>query len=143
MRNDGGRKAGMSVRKPPRPPEGEVWPPEVQSPAAARRLVFARDAGVCVDCGEIRAFDGGWHVDHNIPLWKVPLGDYDKRIWYWTLPNLVTRCIGCHKLKSKREEAEQAHHDRLAKKRAGKAARQRLTRTISGKIKDTRRRLPW
>lgn len=121
-----------------------MLPTEAQSQYSARRLVFARDQGVCADCGTIHAFNGPWQADHRIPLWKVHQSTYQEAVWYWRLVNLQTLCTEpCHRIKSSKETSERDHHKRLVKKRAGKAARQRLTRTIGGKIRDTRRKLPW
>lgn len=56
-----------------------------------------------------------WHVDHKTPLWKVrhmlPL----RRIDYFKLANLITRCHRCHQHKSNRETMERAKLDGLAK----------------------------
>jgi 5-methylcytosine-specific restriction endonuclease McrA len=47
-----------------------------------------------------------WHVDHKVPLWKVRHMPAIKRIVYWMLGNLITRCHRCHQLKSNKETAE-------------------------------------
>jgi 5-methylcytosine-specific restriction endonuclease McrA len=48
-----------------------------------------------------------WHADHNVPLWSVDRSAPDA-IKYWELGNLVTRCEGCHKVKTASEAAERA-----------------------------------
>lgn len=55
-----------------------------------------------------------WHVDHDIPLWKVVHMPALQRIEYFKLANMKTRCEPCHKVKSRREEAEKAKMDHQA-----------------------------
>ena len=55
-----------------------------------------------------------WHVDHKTPLWKVAHLPPEKRIEYFKLANIITRCDECHKVKSRGETSERSHLDRLA-----------------------------
>jgi 5-methylcytosine-specific restriction endonuclease McrA len=61
-----------------------------------------------------------WHVDHKVPLWKVAHLPALKRLVFFMLGNMVTRCHRCHAIKTKEEAAERAHFKRL---RAPKADR--------------------
>lgn len=70
-----------------------------------RARVFARDHGVCVECGpESMPCDTplnrrGWAADHIVPV--VDGGS-------WTLENAQTLCDPHHKAKTAREAAERA-----------------------------------
>lgn len=55
-----------------------------------------------------------WHVDHKTPLWKVRHLAPLRRLDFFKLGNLITRCHVCHKRKTKAEAAERAKFDRLA-----------------------------
>lgn len=132
----------------------------ITQPDVARRCVEERDHGICADCGappqcEPRTVIRGrgtqwqheevvsvvlWHVDHNIPLWKVAHMPPLQRIEYFKLWNLVTRCEKCHKAKSKREEAEQAHFDRLAEPKDSKPGRKLLSRPFQKGHRPMRRK---
>lgn len=60
-----------------------------------------------------------WEVDHDFPLWLVDrTKPREEIIKYWMLGNLVTRCISCHKLKSKAETAQRAKGRRIAARAA-------------------------
>ena len=105
----------------------------ITNPQYAANKVQERDRNVCFDCGKIperktvtrimgkksgRTWewdyeDIGWHVDHNIPLWKVSGLPPIDRIEYFKLDNLVTRCHECHAAKTKLEAKERAHFNRL------------------------------
>ena len=66
-----------------------------------RKLVFERDAGICIDCGK---YDPKWEADHDVALWS---GGRD------TLANLVTRCRHHHLSKTVSEAPVRAKTDRL------------------------------
>lgn len=182
-------------------------------PDSARRAVFARDKGICFDCGEDwsqmsvfrPAYPVGkhwilpdmdpehyspgrtpgswcqlsheyeergilanrrnairypyvelqvislWHVDHKIPLWKVAHLPPAKRIIYFMLENLITRCERCHHFKTKAEAAERAKYKRLGKpppipslKAKGKSKQKIRSRGFQkqGKTKWPKRKFP-
>lgn len=101
-----------------------AWPKE------ARKALAKRDKGRCCDCGEIakrwlsrnrrprkktgdiagnytqvkyvRAFE----VDHEVPLWSVAKLPDAKRVHYFMLDNLRSRCPACHQAKTLREGIE-------------------------------------
>lgn len=103
-------------------------------PDVARRALEQRDHGICCDCGadwsERYKFRKGpeywsagakvteviwislWHNDHKVPLWKVRGMDPLKRLEYFKLANMVTRCERCHALKTSDEAGEKAKYDR-------------------------------
>lgn len=62
-----------------------------------------------------------WEVEHTTPLWKVAHLPPVERIEFFKLAAVKTACSPCHKIKSAKEAAEKAHHDRLEKKRREKA----------------------
>lgn len=73
--------------------------------AAARRpnlrwVVFERDGGRCVDCGEVHE---AWDADHVEPL--VDGGEH-------ALVNLATRCVRDHRAKTARENRARARRVR-------------------------------
>lgn len=89
-------------------------------PATARSVLRRRDKGICSDCGDPpgfcdKTFTEAWQVDHHIPLWKVSDMEAIKRIEYFKLHNLVTRCSNCHKIKSRAEASERAHGRKVRK----------------------------
>lgn len=135
---------------------GRVWHDECRldfriiiNPQYARDLVFERDKGICKDCGcdasrpfwrahtaiTEAGYDWfileritGWHVDHNVPLWKVAHMPPAKRIDYYRLWNLKTRCSGCHIRKTGKENPERHHHDDLAEPKQKKPSRKLRSR---------------
>jgi 5-methylcytosine-specific restriction endonuclease McrA len=56
------------------------------------------------------------------------------RLDYFRLPNLVTLCHECHRHKTKKEAAERAHHNALAKRHDGTERPKRKTKWPSRKI---------
>jgi len=66
-----------------------------------RAEVFARDGGICSQCG---VYDAKWEHDHEIPL---AMGGRDD------LANSVTRCRRCHRAKTSGEAPVRAKADRL------------------------------
>lgn len=88
----------------------QAWPQE------ARRVVRARDHGICAACGvdTKAAHLGAWELDHRIPL--IDGGSKD-------LQNLQTLCVPCHKAKTAREAGERARRrSRQADLLQGRAA---------------------
>lgn len=55
-----------------------------------------------------------WEADHNIPLWKIAHLPPLKRLEYFKLDALVTRCAPCHGRKTAKEAADRAHFDEMA-----------------------------
>lgn len=49
-----------------------------------------------------------WHVDHKTPLWKVRHMLLLRRLEFFKLANLITRCHRCHAFKTKKESADRA-----------------------------------
>ena len=54
-----------------------------------RRQVFARDNGICANCGQTNE---AWHADHIVPVHKGG--------GYCDLDNFQTLCVPCHQIKS-------------------------------------------
>ena len=73
----------------------------VTKPSYAKRQVKKRDKCICLDCGKFCKYRNEWQLDHNKPLIEAK-GD----IWFWTLENLVTRCVACHCAKTVKENNE-------------------------------------
>lgn len=67
-----------------------------------RRLVFERDRGVCVDCGQVHA---EWDADHALALEDG--GEH-------SLSNVVTRCRVDHREKTAQENRARARRVRWA-----------------------------
>jgi 5-methylcytosine-specific restriction endonuclease McrA len=67
---------------------------EQAHPQELRKAIFARDKGICADCGYA---DPNWEADHIKPL---KLGGA------FTHDNVQTLCRGCHKAKSKTDVYE-------------------------------------
>lgn len=62
--------------------------------AKVRRLVLARDNGLCVDCGN--GYESKrMHADHIIPAEQRP-------DLFYSLDNLATRCDVCHARKTRK-----------------------------------------
>ena len=59
--------------------------------ANPRGFLFERDGGACVDCGVVGE---PWEADHDVPLHRG--GRHSPE-------NLKTRCVPCHREKTKRE----------------------------------------
>lgn len=102
-------------------------------PQTARSRVRQRDKGICSDCGAPpgfcdKTFTEAWQVDHHIPLWKVAEMEPLKRIEYFKLHNLITRCTDCHKTKSRREASERAHGRSVRGERKVKLKRKMASR---------------
>lgn len=108
-------------------------------PQTARTRVHQRDEGICADCGAPPAFNDklfvdDWQVDHHIPLWKVSHMEPLQRIEYFKLPNLVTRCTDCHKIKSRGEASDRAHRRKVRKENKPKLKKRIPSRPMaSGK----------
>jgi 5-methylcytosine-specific restriction endonuclease McrA len=96
---------GWRKRLPPegdhyKSPEGKMY----RSATNAIKAVFERDNGVCAKCGwgsnpqQINR----WCVDHVIPIWLVDRSHPDS-LWFWTIENLQTLCVSCHKKKTVQE----------------------------------------
>ena len=68
----------------------------------AKRFVKKRDRGVCAKCGKFCRYRGEWQADHIIPLADRP----DNNIKWWSLENLSTKCVDCHKKKTIQENAD-------------------------------------
>ncbi|MBI1213596.1 MAG: hypothetical protein GC190_19230 [Alphaproteobacteria bacterium] len=87
-----------------------------------------------------------WHVDHKTPLWKVAHMPPAKRINYFKLANMVTRCEPCHQRKSAKEAAERAkfnrHHSATEKKAKQKFGSRKMQSRPFPKIKRPMRRKP-
>jgi hypothetical protein len=116
------------------------WHPEcvhafrmANHPDYARRVIYARDRGVCAACGadthrtaverggtvRLRPWHGPevggdycrvdiyetaeWHLDHIVPL--IDGGAHDES-------NMQTLCVDCHKAKTAREATERARRRR-------------------------------
>jgi hypothetical protein len=62
-----------------------------------------------------------WHADHAVPLWEVAHLPDIKRLEYFMLANLLTRCERCHIIKSREEAARRAKFDRMAQERVTKS----------------------
>jgi 5-methylcytosine-specific restriction endonuclease McrA len=55
-----------------------------------------------------------WEADHDFPLWLVDrTKPREEIIKYWSIDNLVTRCIACHQRKTAEEAAQRAKGKRL------------------------------
>jgi 5-methylcytosine-specific restriction endonuclease McrA len=72
------------------------WESGSKAVQEARREVFERDGGACIDCGEVT---DSWHADH-VPdrkeLAKRGLSPFD-------IAFIVTRCHPCHSSKTMRD----------------------------------------
>ncbi len=108
----------------------------------AQKAVFRRDHGVCAGCGvdtkltgkwrrkrfprgfgfgwypegpvtEVEYVPAEWEADHVVPLWSVDR-DAPDAFRYWSLSNIQTLCVRCHKAKTKREAAARAARARPA-----------------------------
>ncbi len=87
-------------------------PPGAPTQAQFRKAVLERDDAVCSQCG---AHDPDhWQADHVVELWSVRHLPDANRLWYFTADNGQTLCWPCHKIKSAKNRARHAHHDRLA-----------------------------
>ena len=64
----------------------------------AKRAVKKRDKGICKDCGKFCRYRHEWQLDHEKPLIEA-----NGNVWYWSLENLATRCVECHKKKTIKE----------------------------------------
>lgn len=65
------------------------------NPTEARKHVYAREKGVCQDCGEPTPMKK-FHVDHIVPLFEAS-GD----IHFYTEKNMQLLCHDCHGVKTK------------------------------------------
>jgi len=105
-------------------------------PMTARSYVQKRDKEVCADCGDVAHMnakgESDWQVDHHIPLWKVKEMEPLKRIEYFKLHNLVTRCTNCHVIKSRGEAGERAHGRAVRGERKPKPKKTWPKRAIAG-----------
>lgn len=51
----------------------------------------------------------GWEADHVVPLWSVDRSlSWEAIKHFWSLENLQTLCVACHRAKSAREAAQRA-----------------------------------
>lgn len=113
----------MSHRTPPKigPDWRRVWKAYgvLSTSAAQRKALYARDRGVCSYCGQQAKV---WESEHTTALHTIPpskLEDYPACLWYWTLANLATICLPCHRQKSAKEQTANAKVKRIVKKRTG------------------------
>lgn len=84
------------------------WHPECQNEfwtvtdhRYAKREVKKRDKGICSDCGKYCHYRWEWQCDHIKPLVEAN-GDIN----FWKIENLSTKCVACHKKKTKQEYAK-------------------------------------
>ena len=80
----------------------------------------------CAKCHE-DLVEGKIEFDHRVPRWKRPKKAYTKAEEYAGQDAL---CRPCHVVKTRKEAAERAHHDRLEKERLGKPKRKRAKAKI-------------
>lgn len=73
----------------------------------------------------IERTDPGWEADHIVPLWSVDR-DAPDAFRFWTLANLQTLCLPCHKAKTAREAAQRAASRRAPVAKRGKLGRGEL-----------------
>lgn len=107
-------------------------------PASARSHVRKRDKGICADCGAPPGFNDAtltedWQVDHHVPLWKVKGMESAKRLEYFKLHNLVTRCTACHVVKSRAEAGERAHGRKVRKENKPKPKKKWASRSLQSR----------
>lgn len=62
-----------------------------------RRLVLARDDGLCQECSRDGRVQTGNQIDHILPAEEYPE-------LFWELSNLETLCRRCHTAKTRRGE---------------------------------------
>lgn len=100
---------------------GRRPPPGIRP--ATRRDVFARDGGVCAECGGDSAPCKIWHHDHERPLWQAAFAT--DPAWFWSLENSQTLCTLHHDRKTRREATMRAKEKRLRAKAAGLVTRRK------------------
>lgn len=122
MQEDRGKARSdvAKIRHPPKPADGAdhradwkafgVLPTSRQQRAA----LFARDSGKCHICG---SHGDEWDAEHTHPIWLVDRSDYPVCLAYWSLSNLTTICIPCHKAKTALEAGHRAKVKRIIAKR--------------------------
>lgn len=80
-------------------------------PSESRKIVWKRDKGVCASCKhQCEKRRNGWHLDHIKPLIGAN-GDLS----FWSLGNMQTLCVPCHKEKTANEAKERAKERRARK----------------------------
>lgn len=133
-------------RKNGTPSQALRWHPGCKSrfqfltdPFWQRLEVWKRDRGMCCDCGTAttsaeltvhvdRCIDlnrlgllrgyglGAWELDHDVPLWSVDHLTDEKRLRFFELENMKTRCPSCHKIKTALEARSRGKEKRIKKK---------------------------
>lgn len=111
-----------------RPPKGETWRLDYReygvllSSAAQRRAVYARDKGICCDCGT-DCGSKNYHADHDRALHALPLSGprsaYPEILWFWGIKNLRLLCHRCHLKKTIAENVANAKVRRLVARLTG------------------------
>jgi hypothetical protein len=98
------------------PPSPRYWTPH----RIARVKPFSVVDTTRCYMSQVQAIIGcGWHADHIIPLWNIPVDvSLDDRDKYWGLSNIQTLCYGCHKKKTCAEAKERALMRRLSMRAA-------------------------
>lgn len=75
-----------------------------------RAALFSRDGGKCCKCGEVKTF---WHAEHPTPLWLIDIAKWPACLWAWSIHNLTTICVECHKPKTAQEAKKRAKIKRI------------------------------
>ena len=92
-----------------------------------RNAVWARDKGVCKQCGVPVKM---WQADHIVPLHSIPpsqLEDYPNCLRFWCIENLQTLCYDHHTAKTAAEATARAKVKRIRARIEGtRRARKKL-----------------
>lgn len=114
------------------------------SSSQQRAAVFARDHGICCDCGKDCSASGEWDAEHDVALHAIPpyKSEYPAVLEFWGLGNLKTRCRGvggCHHAKTRHEAKNRAKWKRIKRKLALPARKKKSAHGINKKKQSFKR----